>query len=124
MNNPTLLDRAVMALMNRALQGIKVPLEDAMLVCKFRSLIGGRSVVVPDVQPSAYIAVLGFAPEAFNEDMLMDALNEIVQGNVVCVMSNKRELRDHAKSEILAACKLLAGDADDTLATMTPHGSA
>lgn len=109
------LDRKVRRLIAR--KGPAIALADAFKLCPYRTLLGFHRPPHDPLTPghvdqaTQFVAVLGFVAEDFSERMRNDVLAELRRGSVVLLGSNRAELRDHAKREILLALSLPAGAA-------------
>src|SRR5436305_3805954 len=51
-----------------------ISFDEVLAVCPYRSLLGPIGYLHPDATPSASVAVLGFVPEDFSDEMRADIL--------------------------------------------------
>ena len=83
--------------------GDTVTLRDAFDACQFRSLLGtGGDTNEMMSRLGCAIAVFGGAPEPLASEMMENAVAQIAAGRVVLLLSDRADLRDYAKREILA----------------------
>ena len=83
-------------------------IEEALARCPFRTVIGlpptrPEDVVDDMVSRLAHtLAVLGGDPVPISPDTMQEFIASLQLGRTVLVMSDRRDLRDRAKAEILA----------------------
>jgi len=82
----------------------KMTLRETFKMCPYRTLLGNARGG-PDAMMARLgctVAVLDGDPEPMSQRMMRDVLRELAAGRTVLLISNKRELRDFAKREIMA----------------------
>jgi len=104
-------DRKVKRMLARMDRGQDVPFEEVFAACPYRTLLGASGTLHPDARPSATVAVLGFVPDDFCDQLRADILNDLRAGRVVALISNSSDLRDYAKREIVLAMSEPTGSA-------------
>jgi len=101
------LDRKVRQLIARSKRGQEITRSEILAVCPYTSLLAARRFGL--TEPTMFVAALGFEPENFSDRLRADILNAMANGETVLLVSNSREVRDHAKAEILLSCATPAG---------------
>ena len=89
--------------------GARPTIAELIRDCPFRSVLSRRSVDLtrPLEHWDALVAVLGGVPEPLSPDVLRSGVECLARGETVLLLSDRRDLRDRAKQELLA----MAGDA-------------
>ncbi len=90
---------------------IPTTLGEALHLCPFRSLIGigGGNAEEMESRIAHTFAALGGEPCSIKPDLLDEMTASIRAGGVVLVMSDRADLRDHVKREILTRLHGAAG---------------
>jgi hypothetical protein len=99
-----------------AMQGNEFTLAEIWELCPFRSLIGRPGLGYPNAEAmaervGAAVALIENEPSAIAADMMADIQAALAAGRTVLVLGSTREVRDHAKAEILLAGTPAGGSA-------------
>jgi hypothetical protein len=78
----------------------------------YRSLLGPAGILSPETAPAIYVALLGGLPgETLSDPMRADVVASLRRGETVLLLSDRCDLRDAAKAEIMLAMAPAAGAA-------------
>jgi hypothetical protein len=90
-------------------------LAEILPLCPYQTLLGPLRDIPPDlasnIVPDVVVAVFGFVPEDFSDQMRADIISALRAGEIVRLISNRAELRDYARREIALAFGTPAGSA-------------